>query len=122
MLQLRALLAQARPSSSQLFQITCSICPELVHRKLSSGFEAESNSNPTESHINPPDASSEVKRVDSRHPHPVIDRMVRVNQAGERSAVMIYAGQLAFLTKQEDRDTVKVKFVLFFLVKSAVIL
>ena len=34
-----------------------------------------------------------------QQPHPTLDRMIRVNQAGERAAVMIYAGQIAVLGK-----------------------
>ena len=40
--------------------------------------------------------------------HPALDRMIRVNQAGERAAVMIYAGQLAVLGKADDDDCIKV--------------
>lgn len=34
-----------------------------------------------------------------QQPHPAIDKMIRVNQAGERAAVMICAGQIAILGK-----------------------
>lgn len=125
MLQLRTLLAQARPIISHCGQLTCSIRSECIHKKLSSSV-TESNPSPTEStsshtelHNPSPesalDASTEVKSMPSmrsqRHPHPVLDRVIRVNHAGERSAVMIYTGQLAVLSKQDtDRDTVKVIF------------
>ena len=32
-------------------------------------------------------------------PHPAVDKMIRVNQAGERAAVMMCAGQIAVLGK-----------------------
>ena len=41
--------------------------------------------------------------------HPALDRMIRVNQAGERAAVMIYAGQLAVLGKADDDGCIKVR-------------
>ena len=34
-----------------------------------------------------------------QQPHPTLDKMIRANQAGERAAVMIYAGQIAILGK-----------------------
>ena len=40
--------------------------------------------------------------------HPTLDRMIRVNQAGERAAVMIYAGQLAVLGKADDDKSIQV--------------
>lgn len=47
-----------------------------------------------------------------RHPHPVIDRIVRVNQAGERGAVMMHSGKLCALSKLTDREAIKVRSVL----------
>lgn len=40
--------------------------------------------------------------------HPTVDKMIRVNQAGERAAVMIYAGQIAVLGKAQLGNLIQV--------------
>lgn len=40
--------------------------------------------------------------------HPTVDKMIRVNQAGERAAVMIYAGQAAVLGKAQFGSLIQV--------------
>jgi demethoxyubiquinone hydroxylase (CLK1/Coq7/Cat5 family) len=42
-----------------------------------------------------------------KQPHPALNRMIRVNQAGERAAVMICAGQIAVLGKSALGEVVK---------------
>ena len=43
-----------------------------------------------------------------QQPHPALDKMIRVNQAGERAAVMICAGQIAILGKTALDNCIKV--------------
>ena len=40
--------------------------------------------------------------------HPAVDKMIRVNQAGERAAIMIYAGQTAVLGKAQLGNLIQV--------------
>ena len=53
-----------------------------------------------------------VIRPRTRHyatrPHPSIDRMIRVDHAGERGADRIYAGQMAVLGNTSSGPVVKV--------------
>ena len=48
------------------------------------------------------------KRLFQPHSHPAMDKMIRVNQAGERAAVMIYAGQTAVLGKTQFGNLIEV--------------
>ena len=43
-----------------------------------------------------------------QQPHPTLDKMIRVNQAGERAAVMIYAGQIAVLGNTAINNCIEV--------------
>lgn len=53
--------------------------------------------------------NSEPRRTAFRgRAHPSVDKIIRVNQAGERAAVMIYAGQTAVLRKTAVGDSVQV--------------
>lgn len=53
--------------------------------------------------------NTELNQREYKQPaHPIVDRIIRVNQAGERAAVMIYAGQSAILGKDEDGDCIQV--------------
>ena len=42
--------------------------------------------------------------------HPTVDKIIRVNQAGERAAVMIYAGQSAVLGNSEVGNCIQVTY------------
>ena len=48
------------------------------------------------------------KRLFQSQSHPAVDKMIRVNQAGERAAVMIYAGQSAVLGKAQLGNLIQV--------------
>lgn len=45
---------------------------------------------------------------DASRPHPLIDKMIRVNHAGEFGATRIYAGQSSFTEKPSVRFTIEV--------------
>ena len=53
---------------------------------------------------------SSSRRYTTR-PHPSIDRIIRVNHAGERGADRIYAGQMAVLGNTSSGPVVKVSHV-----------
>ena len=62
-----------------------------------------------EEQLNADTEQNQCSRVFQQLSHPTVDKIIRVNQAGERAAVMIYAGQTAVLGKSELGDCIQVR-------------
>ena len=75
----------------------------LMYRKSVTAELVKSWRRGVSSSVNDPEMQDRLTNSKSllfrQQSHPALDRMIRVNQAGERAAVMMCAGQIAVLGK-----------------------